>query len=273
MNSEYPTYTKIFEEAKTILKEIRKEYSQDRKTSDVDDLMFYLAGNINLRLNTIFHLLENNITDGVLPLQRTLFELQIAFDALTNAENKDKKTYVKFFNKKHGFETAHKLDRFFKNDSKESKNIATPEEIEELSQIKDAALGEIKSEQLQGGNPQFKQWYELASGKRLTNLCVELQEIGYYYQCYDEPSNWVHPQRIIENMDVETFSQQMPSHFNTLINGNLYWGIIKLIENIAFLANYYNVGKNNLLYKYISDHLDKLVELGEELKLLLAKEA
>ncbi|HDR7648562.1 TPA: hypothetical protein QCX74_005910 [Bacillus mycoides] len=267
MNSEFPTYTKIFEETKIRLKEIREECSQNREISDVDDLMFYLVGNINLRLNTIFHLLENNITDGTLPLQRTLFELQVAFDALTSTEDEDKKTYVKFFKKKHNFETTNKLNRFFKNDSKESKNIATSEEIEILSQLKDAALEEIKSEHLEGRNPEYRQWYEIASGKRLIDLCVELQEIGYYYQCYDEPSNWVHPQRIIENMDIETFSQQMPSHFNVLIKGNLYWSINKLIENIAFLANYYNVGKNNSLYEYG----EKLIELGKKLKLLVEK--
>ncbi|AZJ24533.1 hypothetical protein CT694_34480 (plasmid) [Bacillus wiedmannii bv. thuringiensis] len=57
MNSEFPTYTKIFKETKIRLKEIREECSQNREISEVDDLMFYLVGNINLRLNTIFHLL------------------------------------------------------------------------------------------------------------------------------------------------------------------------------------------------------------------------
>jgi len=257
----------MFKETKIRLKEIREECSRNREISEVDDLMFYLVGNINLRLNTIFHLLENDITDGVLSLQRTLFELQIAFDAVKSAEDEDKKTYVKFFKKKHHFETANKLNRFFQNESKESKNIATSEEIEVVSQLKDAALEEIKSEQLEGRNPEYKQWYELASGKRLTNLCVELQEIGCHYQCYDEPSNWVHPQRIIENMDIETFSQQMPSHFNVLIKGNLYWSVSKFIDNIGFLASYYNVGENNPLFEYG----EKLVKLGEELKLLLEK--
>ncbi|HDR7594819.1 TPA: hypothetical protein QCX59_004013 [Bacillus mycoides] len=267
MNSEFPTYTEIFKETKIRLKEIREECSQNREISEVDDLMFYLVGNINLRLNTIFHLLENDITDGILSLQRTLFELQIAFDAVKSAGDEDKKTYVNFFKMKHHFETANKLNRFFRNESKESKNIATSEEIEEVSQLKDAALEEIKSEQLEGRNPEYKQWYELASGKRLTSLCVELQEIGYHYQCYDEPSNWVHPQRIIENMDIETFNQQMPSHFNVLIKGNLYWSISKFLDNIGFLATYYNVGENNPLFEYG----EKLVELGEELKLLLEK--
>ncbi|MED0982959.1 hypothetical protein P4T48_26540 [Bacillus paramycoides] len=66
---------------------------------------------INLRINTIFHLLENDITDGVIPLQRTLFELQVAFNAFTSAEDKVKKRYVKFFNKKNNFETTNKLKK------------------------------------------------------------------------------------------------------------------------------------------------------------------
>lgn len=80
------------------MKSIKKIGSRNKEINEVDELMFYLVGNINLRINTIFHLLENDITVGVLPLQRTLFELQIAFDAFINAE--DKKRYIKFFNEK-----------------------------------------------------------------------------------------------------------------------------------------------------------------------------
>ncbi|MDI6533350.1 DUF5677 domain-containing protein [Bacillus mycoides] len=265
MNNNFPTYKKIFEATQRRLKGMRRICSRNKKIDEVDELMFYLVGNINLRINTIFHLLENDITDGVLPLQRTLFELQVAFDAFTSAENEDKKIYVKFFNKKNNFETTNKLNRFFQNNNEEIKNIATPEEIELLSQLKKTAIKQIKSEHLKGKNPEFKQWYEIASGKSLKDLSAEFQEIAYY-QCYDEPSNWVHPQRIIENMDFETFSQQMP--FYSLMIGNIYWSINQLLNNITFLANYYNIVESNLLYEYG----EKLVELAEQLKLLVEKE-
>ncbi|ONG91619.1 hypothetical protein BKK40_08790 [Bacillus cereus] len=264
MNDNFPNYTKIFEATQRRLKGIKKICSRNKEIDEVDELMFYLVGNINLRINTIFHLLENNITDGVLPLQRTLFELQIAFDSLKSANDEDKKIYVKFFYKKNNFETANKLNRFFQSSNIEIKNIATSEEIELLSQLKNIAIEEIKSEHSKGKIAVFKQWYEIASGKSLTDLCVEFQEIAYY-QCYDEPSNWVHPQRIIDNMDIETFSQQMPIPFYRLMISNIYWSIDKLSNNIAFLAQYYNIVESNPLYEYG----EKLVELGKQLKLLV----
>lgn len=268
MNNKLPTYTKIFEATQRRLKALKKTCLRHKEIDEVDTLMFYLVGNINLRINTIFHLLENGITDGVLPLQRTLFELQIAFGTFASAEDEDKKNYIKFFHKKYHFETINKLNKFFKNGSEEMKSIATPKQIEELSKLKDKALKEIKSEHVEVRRPEFKQWYEIASGKSLTDLCVELQEIGYY-QCYDEPSNWVHPQRLIENMDFETFGQQMPSHFNILMKGNLYWSVNKLSDNIAFLADYYNIIESEPLYQYRK----KLYELAEELRTLVEEES
>ncbi|MGN4667902.1 DUF5677 domain-containing protein [Bacillus cereus group sp. MYBK234-1] len=265
MNSKFPTYTKIFEATQRRLKALKKTCLKHKGIDEVDILMFYLVGNINLRINTIFHLMENDITDGVLPLQRTLFELQVAFDAVKSAEDQDKKIYVKFFNKKYNFETANKLYRYFQNDNEETKNVANPKEIEQVSQIKKASLKELKLEKLEGKSPEYKPWYELASGKKLTDLGREFQGTTYY-RCYDEPSNWVHPQRIIENMDFETFSQQMP--YYNLIIGNLHWSINELAKNIGFLAEYYNIEKSNPLDQYG----EKLIDLAEKLELLVEKE-
>ncbi|MCU5662858.1 DUF5677 domain-containing protein [Bacillus cereus] len=265
MNNKFPTYTIIFEVTQRRLKAMKKICIRHKGIDEVDKLMFYLVGNINLRINTIFHLLENGITDGVLPLQRTLFELQVAFDAIKSADDEDKKRYVKFFNKKYNFESANKLYRYFQNDNEETKNVANPEEIELLCQIKNTSLKEIKLEKLEGRSPEYKPWYELASGKKLTDLGAEFQGTAYY-RCYDEPSNWVHPQRIIENMNFETFSQQMP--YYNLIIGNLDWSITELAKNIEFLAGYYNIEKSNPLYEYGK----KIVGLAEKLKLLVENE-
>ncbi|OJD87558.1 MULTISPECIES: DUF5677 domain-containing protein [Bacillus cereus group] len=263
MNKKFPTYIKIFEETQRILKEMRKICLRNKETDEVDELMFYLVGNINLRINTIFHLLENNITDGVLPLQRTLFELQVAFDAFANAE--DKSAYVKFFNKKWDFETSNKLNKFFQIDNEVIKTIADSEGTDLLSQFKNKALEQIKSEKLEGRRPEFKQWYELASGKKLFDLSVEFHEL-YYYPCYDEPSNWVHPQRIKENMDIETFNQQMP--YYGLMIGAINWSIMELLNNIALLTNYYNITEIDSLCEYG----ESIIEVSKQLRLLLGIE-
>ncbi|MCB4848514.1 DUF5677 domain-containing protein [Bacillus tropicus] len=260
MNNNFPTYTKIFETTQRRLKSIKKTGSRNKELDEADKLMFYLVGNINLRINTIFHLLKNDITDGVLPLQRTLFELQIAFEAFINAE--DKERFVKFFNEKKNFETGNKLDRFLQSNN-ENLNIATPEEIELLSKLNDTSKEQMKSESLRGMSI-YKQWYEIASGKTLMALSAEFQELTYYH-CYDEPSNWVHSQRIHENMDIETFSQQMPNRFYVIILNNIYWSIDKLSHNIAFLANYYNIKESNPLFEYGV----KLVDLKNQFEFLI----
>lgn len=262
MNDKFPTYTKIFEETQRILKEIKRFYSRNNEIDAVDELMFSLVGNINLRINTIFHLMENDITDGVFPLQRTLFELQVAFNTFTNAE--DKKVYVKFYNKKNNFETFNKLSKYFQSNNEIIKNIATSEDIKLLTEFKDTSLKLIKSENLKGRSPEYKQWYEIASGKSLKELSDEFQEM-VYYQCYDEPSNWVHPQRVMDNMDLETFSQQMYLPMYNLMIGNIYWSILELLKNIAFLVIYYNTTE----IKSLAEHGEKIIELAKQLKLLV----
>ncbi|MBH0357711.1 DUF5677 domain-containing protein [Bacillus toyonensis] len=267
MNKEFPTYKKIFEATQRRLNALKKTCLRHKGIDEVDILMFYLVGNINLRINTIFHLMENNITDGVLPLQRTLFELQVAFDVVKSAEDEDKKKYVKCFNMKYNFEATNKLCRYVQNDNEETKKIASPEEIKLLFEFKDESLKQIKSEKLEGNQPQYRHWYELASGKKLAKLGEEFQGTNYY-RCYDEPSNWVHPQRIIENIDFETFSQQIQTSYYKLIIGNLFWSIIELAKNIGFLADYYNIKESNPLDQYG----EKVIELAEELKLLVEDE-
>ncbi|WP_086444704.1 hypothetical protein [Candidatus Enterococcus lemimoniae] len=72
----FPSYKKIFKETNRCLKSLEKLGT--KKTGELentDKFLFLIVGNINLRLNTIFFLLENNITDGVLSLQRSVFEL------------------------------------------------------------------------------------------------------------------------------------------------------------------------------------------------------
>lgn len=262
MNTKFPTYIKICEETQRILKDIKSVCSRNKEIDEVDELLFYLVGNINLRMNTIFHLLENNITDGVFPLQRTLFELLVAFNAFINAT--DKTVYVKFFNKKHDFETFNKLNKYFESDNEIIKSIATPSEIELLAHFKNVSLEQIKLENLKVNRPEFKQWYEIASGKSLKELSAEFQELSYY-QFYDEPSNWVHPQRLIENMDFETFSQQMPLPLYTFIIGNAFCSTLELLSNIALLVDYYNIKE----IEGISEYGEKLLELANQLKLLV----
>ena len=52
--------------------------------------MFQIVGNINLRFNSMCLLIENNNWDGLFAFQRTLFELQLAFEVYMNSEDKNK---------------------------------------------------------------------------------------------------------------------------------------------------------------------------------------
>ncbi|MGW5983001.1 hypothetical protein ACWFOP_21740 [Bacillus mycoides] len=69
-------------------------------------------------------------------------------------------------------------------------------------------------------------------------------------------------------MDIETFSQEMSYPFYRLMISNMYWSIDKLSNNIAYLADYYNIVESNPLYEYG----EKLVELGKQLKLLVEED-
>lgn len=63
-------YTKLSELTK---RRIRR-FSTTKKEDAPDSLLLILLGNMNERLNTMFYLMNNNIYDGVYPLQRTFLK-------------------------------------------------------------------------------------------------------------------------------------------------------------------------------------------------------
>lgn len=239
----FPSYTKIFEETNRRLKTLEKLGTKKTgELEDTDKFLFLIVGNLNLRLNTIFFLLENNITDGVLPLQRTVFELQIAFKVYSESDEKER--FLKsYFNKK-GFENSVKWERVLNSNNAD---LFTDEDREILSDFKNEYKLSIKES---FAKSPFKIWYELASDKSLKELSDEFYTGAEYFANYDELSNWVHPQRLEENIDVRGFTQNLPLHYYNLLIGSLMWAIDNLTNDIAYIVKSYNISKSSRLFKY-----------------------
>lgn len=257
MDKEFPSYKELFELTKRRLNGLRK--IKEKKTGelkDTDAFLFLLIGNINLRLNTIFFLLENGITDGVFPLQRTVFELQLAFDVYSKSTDREKFIQL-YFNKK-GFENAVKWDKVI---SRDEINLFTGEDRDTVYNFKRNFEKAVKDNSKKSV---FKLWYELASDKTVKELSDDLYSNIDYFSNYDEPSNWVHPQRLEENLDAINFNQRLPKEYLNFLLGSLMWNIKYLTEDISVLAKEFNLTKSPPLFKYgekmerFSEHLRQL---------------
>ncbi|MCB5953343.1 DUF5677 domain-containing protein [Enterococcus sp. BWT-B8] len=225
---------------------------------DEDAFLFLIVGNINLRLNTIFFLLENGITDGVLPLQRTVFEMQIAFKAYSNSEKKE--DFLQAYFSKKGFESSIKWEKVLNSDDS---NLFSKEEREKLADFKNDYEKSIKERFTMSP---YKIWYEIASDKSLKVLSDTFYNGIEYFSNYDELSNWVHPQRLEENLNATNLTQRLPDEYLNLLIGSLMWDIKNLVDDVAFIANHYKVSQSQPLFNYgknIEEFSKKLGELAK----------
>jgi hypothetical protein len=119
-------------------------------------------------------------------------------------DSEDKNKFIELYLKKKNFENAIKWDRVIIESNKKKIGIFTEEDQNISSNWKSVVTKDLQQSINQ--RP-WQTWYELATNKKTKNLSYEyLSEIDYFTS-YDEPSNWVHPQRLEENMD---------QNFNTL---------------------------------------------------------
>ncbi|EMF0103085.1 hypothetical protein O1E28_003070 [Enterococcus hirae] len=86
-----------------------------------------------MRFNTICLLLENNNFDGVFPLQRTIFELQLVFEAYIDSDHRDK--FIELYNKKRDFESSIKWDRLLTENLKKETNIFSEKDQEIVGEM------------------------------------------------------------------------------------------------------------------------------------------
>lgn len=264
MSNNIPDYSKIYELTKRRLKGMRKLAQKKKNFGMADEILLALLGNMNQRLYTMFYLINNNISDGVSPLQRTFFEMQVAYHAMIHSENKEK--FSKFYLEKKSFETVNKVNRFLLNDKNTIHNEVEPWEKEYISYSRDIAhesLKEANQSVKLKGNKQFKLWFELACDKTLKELSDEFWDSYKYYSCYDEPSNWVHPQRLELNINVETFDMVMHPNFYNFMMGALLQDANFLYQAMADFAAYIQVTNSIPLAIYSQKQLSFLNNLKE----------
>ncbi|HAQ4310747.1 TPA: hypothetical protein IXR49_001007 [Enterococcus faecium] len=260
MNPVFPSYKDLFDLTKRRLQDLKKIATNKNGTiSDQENFLFLIIGNINLRFNTICLLLENNNFDGVFPLQRTIFELQLVFEAYIDSDHRDK--FIELYNKKRDFESSIKWDRLLTENLKKETNIFSEKDQEIVAEM----MSNIKKNLKDSTKDRVtKVWYELASGKTVKELSYEyLNELEYFIN-YDEPSNWVHPQRLEYNID---------ENFNTKIDENYFLYLVNMLrtdvkwisEDLAYIVKHLKIVRSPRFYKYgekISNYDGKLRDLA-----------
>lgn len=207
-----------------------------------------IIGNLNLRLKTIFFLLENCITDGVYPLQRSFYELQVAFKTFADAENHAE--FVNCYQTKKYFETTFKFDKLINLSSSNVNQDFTTEEKRKIAEYKNNFKKKIEEENSIKGNGSFKAWFEIASGSNFKTLSDHYYTEKDYFTNYDEPSNWVHPQRLEENLSTVDFNQYLPDNYLKMLLNDLIWDINELTEDMLYLVKHFKICKSKPFFLY-----------------------
>lgn len=239
-------YTQLSELTKRRIRRFSNT-SRKRKNNTSDILLLIILANMNERLNTMFYLVSNNIYDGVYPLQRTFFEMFIAYQSMLNSDEKEK--FMLFYVIKERYETSFKWHKLTSSTNSFSNLLDTWEknivEIEKNSQ--NSNLKNIK-QRLKMQNS--KLWFELASGKSFKDLSDEFSTNEDYYFCYDEPSNWVHAQRVDKNIDESSFNQKIASEYELYLYIGLFRSVYMMYNSICDFAEYQGITQSVLLSRY-----------------------
>ncbi|WP_312694919.1 DUF5677 domain-containing protein [Leuconostoc pseudomesenteroides] len=263
MFEKFPDFESIFEEGKKQLLYLKTKAISNANLDELtpeDKLLFDLVGNMNIRLNTMLFLLKNNMTDGVSILERTIFELHIAF--VTYSHSKNKSDFVNAYVQKSNFEGVRKLMKSSESDVFSSLRESIPNLFETLSKIKEISEQNLNGYKKVNVN---KVWYEIASNSSTFELSKKYltNPESIYYVGYDEPSNWVHSQRLGENMDSE-FNNKADKNFFPLVIDGILMAIQWLLDDIAEIALYIHSELENDLHIY----LKKVIIYGNQVKKL-----
>lgn len=262
MMVEFPKYDEVFKDTQRRLRSLSKTLKKQNKMGNFNDFMFLIVGNINLRLNTMFFLMSNGNSDGVIPLQRTIFELQLALKAFVDANDKSK--YLELYLQKRTFESANEWDKLVTNKDSNLNQLISDSNKEYINNTKKDSVKAIESSTKE---KVYKVWYELASGCTVKELSAKYSTPEDYLQSYDEPSNWVHPQRLEGNLDTE-FNQHLNETFFIQIIHILRRDLDWLSEDIEYIAKLAKIVESKALISYgeklkvLDEHLLQLVREG-----------
>lgn len=263
MEYNFPSYQDLSEVTKRRLKGLKGHASKRTgKLNDQDAFMFMIIGNINLRFKTICLLLENNNYDGIFAIQRTIFELQLAFEAYMQSD--DKEEFLKFYSQKSNFETVNKWQKLIQRSNEVQADIFTQEDQQKIEEWKSTIIEDLD---VSNSRDRMKLWYELATKKSIKDLSYEFMSAADYFICYDEPSNWVHPQRLEENIDID-FNNTLNLDYMIMLVGMLRRDIRWIIEDMTKIAKHVGIAQSDLLYKHLENLVlfdKKLVEIAMDI--------
>lgn len=250
-----PDYSKFFDITKRRLNGMeRLAKRRDKEKLDEDTLIFLLLRNMNLRINTMFHLVRNGILDGVFPLQRSFYEMEIAFQSYINADNK--KDYIELYAIKGDFEDSIKTEKLLNGKKELYKSFKNNDQRKLVTQTKEDSQKKIKEKTALKKPQPFKLWFEHASGYTLKEISdAHFDEVDYY-SYYDEPSNWVHSQRLEENLNIES------SKYMGILLYCLRWDFYRFTNDVVSAKEYFQISGSKQLLSYG----EKAEEFDEKLR-------
>lgn len=260
MDYTFPSYKSLFDEIKRRLRRLRNIVSKNGgELEEQDAFILIIMGDINLRFNTICILLDSKNYDGIFALQRTLFEMQLVFELYMDTDDKDK--YLDFYVKKSNYESVIKWRKFIHQSNDDQSGIFTLGDQEKIDEFHATAIDELTRTTNRG---HFKVWYELAAGRSTKELSYDYLSAFDYFTSYDEPSNWVHPQRLEAGLTMN-FDETLDNNYLLILMAVLRADIRWIISDLEKIARHFNIEKSPKLF----DCLSKLLEFDRELLKIL----
>lgn len=177
--------------------------------------------------------------------------------------SEDKSKFVEQYSKKEKFETSYKWKRLIDvNNSSE-----TPLFAEEVGIMIENWHSYIAQNLKKSTKRRLTStWYELAANKSTRDLSYEFMSELDYFTSYDEPSNWVHPQRLEQNMDID-FNQRLEKHNTSLLLTILTRDVGWLIDDINRIRKYLKI-EGNAKFK---EYFEKMILFNNQLQSIHSK--
>jgi len=205
MNKKFSS--EIFEIIQELLNILESDLNrQETEITREQFLAIRLMESMNERNKTIFLLDELGNLDGILPLQRTFFELYIAL--MTYASADDKASYCKCYYAKVEWRQADLLISKKRFDQSEDCEDDFRLLITELNKEKGTSYTSFEEwkkasqDEICNSNPKLKKfdlsWYEISSGRKIKELSEELGMEDAHWLYYKEASEWIHTNRLLQ---------------------------------------------------------------------------
>jgi hypothetical protein len=220
-----------------------RQKENGKKMNAIGEIFVLVTLNLAIRTRTVLRLYALENYDGMVPLLRSAYEMQLAFWALEHAIRRQ--PYVDLYVTKTEWDNIKRLrDMSFADESGEFQEVLN-QSLADYNAAKGTSFPSFK-EAVWALNDKINrmktnydmretaQWYELASGKTNRELSQAYASASDHQLFYGEASGWVHSQRLYENVSLQTFDQ---SDESLVVSKSGMIRIMQwLVEDLEFLV-------------------------------------